>query len=72
MQEYNIIIEIDENGNIQAETKGMKGDICINELDEILKGIEGDQKFKNKPEFYQGNVKQKRKLKNQMSGNTQV
>lgn len=52
MQEYNVIIEIDEDGNIKAETKGMKGDICINELDEILKGIEGEQNFKNKPEYY--------------------
>ncbi|NVJ53919.1 MAG: DUF2997 domain-containing protein [Campylobacteraceae bacterium] len=59
MQEYNVIIEIDEDGNIQAETKGMKGDICISELDEILKGFEGEQSFKNKPEFYQKNKNEK-------------
>lgn len=53
MQEYNVIIDIDEDGNIQAETKGMKGDICVSELDEILKGIEGEQSFKNKPEYYE-------------------
>jgi len=53
MKEYNVVIEIDEDGNIKAETKGMKGDICVDELDEILKGLEGEQKFKNKPEFYQ-------------------
>lgn len=64
MQEYNVIIEIDEDGNIQAETKGMKGDICISELDEILKGLDGELKFKNKPEFYQKNEKQTTKLKN--------
>ena len=51
MQEFNVVIEIDENGNIKVETKGMKGEVCINELDEILKGLEGKQKYKNKPEF---------------------
>ena len=64
MQEYNVIIEIDEDGNIQAETKGMKGDICISELDEILKGLEGEQSFKNNQEFYQKNEKQTTKLEN--------
>jgi len=52
MQEYNVTIEIDEDGNIKAETKGMKGDICVGELDEILKGLDGEKGFKNKPEFY--------------------
>ncbi len=66
MQEYNVIIEIDEEGNIQAETKGMKGEVCVNELDEILKGLEGEQNFKNKPEFYHKNVRQKTKLKNKI------
>jgi len=56
MQEYNVTIEIDENGDIKAETKGMKGDICVSELNDILKGLEGEQKFKNKPEFYNKNI----------------
>jgi len=55
MQEFNVEIEIDEDGNIKAETKGMKGDVCIDELEEILAGLEGEQSFKNKPEFYQKN-----------------
>jgi len=63
MQEYNVTIEIDEDGNIKAETKGMKGDICVGELDEILKGLDGEQDFKNKPEFYQKNVQLKNSLK---------
>jgi len=61
MQEYNVTINIDENGNIQAETKGMKGDVCVGELDEILKGLDGKQDFKNKPEFYQS-LKKKSKI----------
>jgi hypothetical protein len=59
MQEFNIEIEIDENGNIKAQTKGITGDTCVSELDEILKGVEGDRNHKNKPEFYQ-----KSKIKN--------
>jgi hypothetical protein len=53
MQEFNIEIEIDEDGNIKAETKGMKGNTCVSELEEILAELEGEQNFKNKPEFYQ-------------------
>ena len=63
MQEYNVTIEIDEDGNIKAETKGMKGDVCIGELDEILKGLDGKQDFKNKPEFYEKNKLEKNTLK---------
>jgi len=35
MQEFKIEIEIDENGNIKAETKGMKGTLCISELEKV-------------------------------------
>ena len=63
MQEFNIEIEIDEDGNIKAETKGMKGDICVGELEEILSELEGEQNYKNKPEFYQNGTKVKSKVK---------
>ncbi len=53
MQEFNIEIEIDEDGNIKAESKGIKGELCVTELNDILKGLEGDESFKNKPEYYQ-------------------
>lgn len=62
MQEYNVVIEIDEDGNIKAETKGMKGKVCVSELDEILKGLDGKQDFKNKPEFYQKVLKKNKNL----------
>ncbi|MEA2100742.1 MAG: DUF2997 domain-containing protein [Campylobacterota bacterium] len=62
MQEYNVIIEIDEDGDIKAETKGMKGEVCVGELDEILKGLDGEQSFKNKPEFYDKKVKENNKV----------
>jgi len=56
MQEFKINIEIDEDGNIKAETKGMKGEVCVDELENILKGLEGEQTYKNKPEFYQNRI----------------
>ncbi|NEW60231.1 DUF2997 domain-containing protein [Sulfurovum sp. bin170] len=52
MKDYKIEITIDKDGNIKAETKGMEGKICITELDEILAGLEGERKEKNKPEYY--------------------
>ena len=52
MQEYTIEVEIDEDGNVKLETKGMEGDVCIDELDKILECIDGQQSYKNKPEFY--------------------
>ena len=55
MQEFNVSIEIDEDGNIKADTKGMKGEVCADELENILKGLEGKQTYKNKPEFYSEN-----------------
>jgi hypothetical protein len=63
MQEYKIEIEIDEDGNIKAETKGMVGEVCIGELDDILSGLDGEQSSKNKPEFYQKNVSNKTRIK---------
>ena len=52
MKEYKIEIEVDEKGNIIAETKGMKGKICAVELDKILKDIPGDQEVKNTDDYY--------------------
>ena len=52
MKDYKIEITIDKDGNIKAETKGMEGKICITELEEILAGLEGERKEKNKPEYY--------------------
>lgn len=75
MQEYNIIIEIDENGNVKAETKGMKGNICVSELDAILKDIEGEKAFKNKPEYYQQSVSKNKnviKIKNDIQPREQL
>jgi len=55
MQELTIEIEIDEHANIKAETKNMKGKVCIDELNNILKGLHGATEYQNKPEYYQEN-----------------
>ncbi len=52
MKEHKIEIVIDEKGNIIAETKGMQGKICADELDKILVGIEGERKTQNTGDYY--------------------
>jgi hypothetical protein len=52
VKEYKIEIEIDESGNIKAETKGMEGTVCVSELDEILEGLGEVSEEKKKPEYY--------------------
>ena len=39
MAEKKIIIQIDEKGGINAETFGMVGAGCIEELDKLMKGL---------------------------------
>ena len=52
MKEYEIEIEIDEEGNINAETKGILGESCVGELDTILKGIEGERDESKTSDYY--------------------
>ena len=52
MKEHIIEIIIDENGELHAETKGMQGEICVDELDKALLGVEGDRKITNTGDYY--------------------
>lgn len=52
MKEFNIEIEIDENGNIIADTRGFHGTVCEQELDDLLEGIDGKSENKKKPEYF--------------------
>lgn len=52
MKEYKIEIEIDEKGNISAETFGMQGNICEKELDKILEDVKGEQEIQNTDDYY--------------------
>ena len=51
MKEHIIEIIIDENGELHAETKGMQGKICVDELDKALLGVEGDRKITNTGDY---------------------
>jgi len=64
MKEYKIEIKIDEKGMVYAESKGIFGDACIDELDVILKGLEGDRSHENKSEFYQKTTLHQRHILN--------
>ena len=52
MKEFNIEIEIDENGNIIADRRGFHGKVCEQELDDLLEGIDGKSENKKKPEYF--------------------
>ncbi|MBO7499993.1 MAG: DUF2997 domain-containing protein [Fibrobacterales bacterium] len=52
MKEYRVEIEIDDEGNITADTKGFHGPVCEKTLDELLEGIEGRKEDKKKPEYF--------------------
>jgi len=56
MKEFIINIEIDEEANITADTKGFKGPVCMTELKEVLKDIDGNTEYKKKPEYYQNKL----------------
>ena len=52
MKEYKIKVNIDEAGKISAETFGIEGTECIDELSELLKEFGEVEKIKKKPEYY--------------------
>ena len=65
MAEQTITITIDENGKINAETIGIKGEMCLNELQELLEE-EGDLlSIKKTDEYFQQQiVKTQNKIQN--------
>lgn len=65
MAEQRIIITIDENGKIHASTEGIKGEMCLDELQEILGDLAEWESIKKTDEFYQANeLKSKNKIQN--------
>mgnify|MGYP004721689857 CR=1 FL=1 len=63
MEEKKIIVEIDNKGNLKAETFGMQGTECLDELDKLLKDIARNGTTIKKREFYE----QKTTLNNKVS-----
>jgi hypothetical protein len=53
MAEQIITIEIDENGKIKAETEGIKGEMCLDELQKLLEDFGELQSVNKTDEFYQ-------------------
>ncbi len=51
MGEEKIIIEIDEDGSVEASTSGFKGSVCMNELQEILGKNESFSSIKTTDEY---------------------
>jgi hypothetical protein len=52
MAEKKIVIDIDEDGSIKAETFGMYGTECLNELDKVLKDLALQSETVKKDEFF--------------------
>lgn len=53
MAEEKIIIDIDEDGVIMAKTEGLKGELCLSELEEILESSPPISSVKKTDEYYQ-------------------
>lgn len=65
MAEQRIVITIDENGKINASTEGIKGEMCLDELQELLGSLEELQSIIKTDEFYQANeLKSQNKIQN--------
>jgi hypothetical protein len=62
MAEQRIVITIDENGKINAATEGIKGEMCLTELQELLGEMENIQSISKTDEYYQANELKTQKL----------
>ena len=68
MAEQRIVITIDENGKINASTDGIKGEMCLTELQGLLDETAIIQSVKKTDEFYQSEeLKNKNSIKNKMA-----
>ena len=52
MAEKKIVIDVSETGEIVAETFGMQGAECLNELDKLLKDLALETTTTKKDEFF--------------------
>ena len=53
MAEQRIVVTIDENGKIEAKTDGIKGEVCITELQSLLEDIADWESITKTDEYYQ-------------------
>ena len=52
MREKKIVIDIDNQGSIDAETFGMHGTECLDELDKILRDLALETSTVKKDDYY--------------------
>lgn len=52
MADKRIVIDINDKGEIKAETFGMQGTECLNELDKLLKDLALESETTKKQEFF--------------------
>ena len=65
MAEETITIIIDENGKIKAETSGIKGEVCLDELQDLLDEVSDLEYVTKTDEYYQQQViKSENKIQN--------
>ena len=68
MAEHKITITIHEDGSFQASTEGLKGEMCLEELEALLDNLEDVKSVKKTDEFYQTEQKKTNtQLKNKKS-----
>ena len=57
MSEKKIVIDINDKGEINAETFNMEGTECLDELDKILKDLALETETTKKDEFFKNSTK---------------
>jgi len=55
-KEKKIIINIDKNGNVEAETFGIQGTACMAEIDKLMKDLALVSESTKKPEYFKTKV----------------
>ena len=53
MAEQRIEITIDQNGKISASTEGIKGEMCLTQLQELIGELADLESFEKTDEWYQ-------------------
>lgn len=66
MKENKIIVKINENGEIEAETFGMEGVDCVDELNRLMRDVATVTCNIKKPEYYKNKITGTNEVKNKL------
>ena len=65
MEEKKIVVDIDAEGNVRAETFGMVGGECLDEVQKLMKDLaQGVETGEKKPDFFKSKVSASDKVQN--------